>query len=59
MDKRKIEEFIKTLGYKKTGKDAVGQDMFENKNKVIYLSSYVAKKKKIETFKEKTAKMYK
>jgi len=59
MDKRKIEEFIKTLGYKKTGKDAVGQDMFENKNKVIYISSFTVKKQKTETFKEKTAKLYK
>jgi hypothetical protein len=58
-DYKKIKDFLKTLGYKQTGKDAFSQDMFENKNKVIYLSSKVVKKVKEETFKEMTAKMYK
>lgn len=56
---KEIEKTIKKLGYKKTGKDACGSQMFEKGMTIIYLNKITFKAQKKETFKEISARMYK
>lgn len=54
-----IEKTIKKLGYKKTGKDFFGAQMFEKGNKVIYLKITTFKKQKKTTFEQESDRIFK
>jgi hypothetical protein len=56
---KEIKEFIKKQGYKYSGKSTFKEDMFEKGNSIIYISEYILKHQKQETFKEASDRMFK
>ena len=56
---KEIKQFIQKQGYQYIGKSAMGLDMFEKGQSIIYIQKCTFKRQKKETFKQRTNKMYK